>query len=274
MTAILQEDRSGFIGGTDAIRIMAGEWHQLWLEKTKRAEPVDLSRNFQVQLGIYTEPFHVAWLQQRDGYVIKTNIDPVFALYNHVQIRARSDGIVTSQPRTLLEMKHTGGNEDIRQLAYRYMPQMQLYMWVHRFDTTLFSVIMGNREPDVVEIEADEDYTKTMLASIGSFWSLVIKDKEPEEWGKEEADAAAADHKKAVIKVPIDGMIEVDMAESNAWMNAAGIYLANEEAAKNFEQSKVDLKELMPDNAAKAVGGGLVMKRAKNNALRITKEKS
>ena len=36
-------DRTLGIGGSDAKRIIEGDWHTLWLEKTKRVEPVDLS---------------------------------------------------------------------------------------------------------------------------------------------------------------------------------------------------------------------------------------
>ena len=32
-------ERKGFLGGSDAVRIMNGDWHQLWLEKTGRVEP-------------------------------------------------------------------------------------------------------------------------------------------------------------------------------------------------------------------------------------------
>ena len=44
-------DRLGFIGGSDARRIMAGDWHTLWLEKTGQQEPADLSDNLQFRLA-------------------------------------------------------------------------------------------------------------------------------------------------------------------------------------------------------------------------------
>ena len=34
-------NRLGFIGGSDARRIMEGDWHALWLEKTGQQQPAD-----------------------------------------------------------------------------------------------------------------------------------------------------------------------------------------------------------------------------------------
>ena len=48
-------DRQGFIGGTDAIRIMNGQWVDLYLEKIGETKPEDLSGVLPVQLGIWTE---------------------------------------------------------------------------------------------------------------------------------------------------------------------------------------------------------------------------
>ena len=39
-------DRQGFIGGTDAIRIMNGEWAELYQEKVGLVEPKDLDDVF------------------------------------------------------------------------------------------------------------------------------------------------------------------------------------------------------------------------------------
>ena len=45
-------NRLGFIGGSDARRIMEGDWHT-WLEKTGQQQPADLSDNLAVQLGVH-----------------------------------------------------------------------------------------------------------------------------------------------------------------------------------------------------------------------------
>ena len=56
------------LGGTDAKKIMEGEWTKLWNEKTGRSKPDDLSKIFKVQLGIHTESFNLEWLEQEMGW--------------------------------------------------------------------------------------------------------------------------------------------------------------------------------------------------------------
>ena len=51
-------DRSQGIGGSDATKIVAGTWKDLYLEKKGLKENEDLSFVLPVQLGIYTEDFN------------------------------------------------------------------------------------------------------------------------------------------------------------------------------------------------------------------------
>lgn len=266
-----KQDRRGFIGGTDVMRIMKGDWLTLYKEKMGEIEPVDLDRNFKVQLGKVTEPFHRDWL----AYQLSTIIEPCAPIeckVGNVPCRASVDAIAPAyKQRTFVELKHTGGNYSILEEAHRYMPQVQFYLMAGDFDRCVFSVIRGTEEPEHVIIEPAEDYRSNMMKRVHQFWGHVESQIPP----IDTSDWSAEDDKleKAARIVPIDGMISKDMTTSNSWMNDAGVYLANEEAAKNFEASKAALKELMPADAYEAFGGGIIMKRAKNGSLRITKEK-
>ena len=68
-------DRSTILGGSDANRIMRGDWHTLWLEKTKRQEPEDLSWNLPVQIGLHTETVNRLFFEKETGI---STIDPIF----------------------------------------------------------------------------------------------------------------------------------------------------------------------------------------------------
>jgi predicted phage-related endonuclease len=63
-------DRRGFIGGSDA-RIILGTDEaalvHLWREKRGEAEPVDLSGNLIVQLGVATEALNRQWYERNTG---------------------------------------------------------------------------------------------------------------------------------------------------------------------------------------------------------------
>ena len=57
-------ERKGFIGGSDAVKIMNGNWYELWQIKTGRVEPEDLSHKVAVQMGITTEDMNLSWFER------------------------------------------------------------------------------------------------------------------------------------------------------------------------------------------------------------------
>ena len=58
-------NRQGFIGGSDCVQIMQGNWLQLWQIKTGLIESEDLSNNLAVQLGVHTENFNLQWFEKQ-----------------------------------------------------------------------------------------------------------------------------------------------------------------------------------------------------------------
>ena len=251
---------------------MGGDWLSLYKEKLGLTEAVDLSRNFKVQLGIYTEPFHRNWLSDQTKLKIYEILDPVVRDINGAPCRAKIDGEVTGTT-WMIELKHTGGNYSVLEEAQRYMAQIQFYMLVGRYQKCIFSVIRGTEEPVHVEVDANDEYQEMLMQSVAQFWQHVAQRNPPDDdW-----IAASGFHERVeeVTKiVPIDGMISVDMSQSNSWVANAALYLTNEQAAKDFEAAKRDLKNLIPDNAYEAAGAGITLKRSKNGSLRFSKEKN
>ncbi len=66
-------ERKGFIGGSDAVKIMNGDWLELWQIKTGVKEPDDLSSNLAVQLGSYTEDFNLSWFEKENNCVLSNH---------------------------------------------------------------------------------------------------------------------------------------------------------------------------------------------------------
>ena len=81
-------DRTQGVGGSDAKRIIEGDWHSLWLEKTSRVEQVDLSDVLPVQMGIATEKLNLDWLEK---ILVENN-------HKHTEIK-RDITLIRSQSR-------------------------------------------------------------------------------------------------------------------------------------------------------------------------------
>ena len=66
----VKPDRRLFIGGSDARIIMSPDEAaliRLWKEKRGEVEPMDLSDNLVVQLGVATEALNRSWYERNTG---------------------------------------------------------------------------------------------------------------------------------------------------------------------------------------------------------------
>ena len=57
------------------------------------------------------------------------------------------------------------------------------------------------------------------------------------------------------------------MTSSNAWAEFAAVYSRTQAAHLEHEQAKVELKNLVPDDAQQAIGHGVRAKRSKSGAI-------
>jgi hypothetical protein len=68
---------------------------------------------------------------------------------------------------------------------------------------------------------------------------------------------------------PIEAVRIVDMSESNAWAEFAGIFCATRSAFLDHERARSELKGLMPEDAKEAAGHGVRPKRSKSGAVSL-----
>jgi len=263
-------NRLGFIGGSDARRIMEGDWHSLWLEKTGQQESTDLSDNLAVQLGIATESFHIQWFKnnyfvndfERASLGLKEqvrfaeNIDGVFC-------RGTVDAFLPSKDR-ILECKHTYDRNTMESCIKQYMPQIQFYMMVSGAESCYLSVIFGNRRWECVEVSHDKNYIDRMMVHIKEFWSCVESNTSP-------ATKRAMGVPVAVDtdSIPVDDMVRRDATTDNEFISRCHDYIEQEANAKSFESAKADLKAMVADNEREVYCDLLTIKRDKRGALRI-----
>jgi predicted phage-related endonuclease len=262
-------NRIGFIGGSDAMRIMKGDWFELYQEKIGAKEPEDLSGVFKVQMGILTEGFHGAWVAKMRGW----NVLPVLSMRYHEEHKWMGANLDRWLPEhgTFLEMKHSSNGVTARDKARYYMPQLQHYMAVTAVDHCFLSVIRGNDEPDICRVDADAEYIVELIKMEKAFWWHVANHEAPEL--APIGTLAIAEKKIEAIKV--DGMKIMDMTANNQWAALSTKIVENAEAAKMYDDSKEELRTLIADDCSEAYGHGITAKRDKRGrvVIRPTKEK-
>lgn len=251
-------NRQGFIGGSDTIKIMAGEWLELWQVKTGRAQPADLSDNISVQLGIWTEEFNLGWFEK----VYRCRVDRRQKSFSEeiggVPVLATIDGMFGSD---LVEAKHTNTFYNMDDIIAQYMPQIQTYMQVADAQGAYLSVIFGNSKWEAAHVARDDNYFDSLWAVVSDFWGYVLRDEEP---------VAIDTPQLSIEKIPVDQMVIRNAGTDNAFIDAAHTYVENEAAARSFESAKKSLKDMVADNEREVYCDLLTIKRSKNGALRFT----
>ena len=251
-------DRKDFIGGTDAIRIMNGQWVDLYQEKLGIVEPEDLSDSLPVQLGVHTEQFNLDWWTTRHqpGFnMAGTRVRMQFGLgsgdlnaMHGVPMFGTADMMcIDSQNKSyLVEAKHTNSFTNMEGVLERYMPQLQFYMFLHKNfcqsegfkdDGIYLSVIFGNSKWESKHISYDHAYTMNMISLIVKFWRHVQTKMPPSNRDAENPD---------ISSIAIDRKVKLDMNESNEFMSDAHDYVDTLASAKKNESAKKRLLSQIP----------------------------
>jgi len=254
--------RMGFIGGSDAVKIMSGDWHQLWLEKTGQGEPVDLSDQFNVQLGTYTEDFNIAWFEHEYNLQVLAFQHEVSTTIDGIPFKATLDGVLKEDGVDVgLECKHTSSFRKFDDILAYYTPQIQLYMKVAKLDKMYLSVIFGNQW-ECKLIERNEDEWQRMLPILKDFWNHVVNKIPPQSDMPNELPTG-------VQHMTIDNMVARDASTDNEFRDKEYYYLCHFDDAQIFEDAKKRLKALIKPNEREVYTDKLSIKRNKRGALTI-----
>tara|TARA_A100001515_G_scaffold141845_1_gene139434 strand:+ start:3598 stop:4137 length:540 start_codon:yes stop_codon:yes gene_type:complete len=172
-------NRIGFIGGSDCVKIMRGDWYDLWEIKTQRKEPDDLSYNHQVQVGIRTENYNLE-VFAKEYEVELENFQKEFVMnWNGVPLKGTIDASVKDQT-AIVEAKHTNSFTKIDAQVDRYYPQLQFYMWLSNTTLCYFPNFFGNGKPwKCVAIPKDGEFIDRLKEKLVVFWQYVLRDDEP-----------------------------------------------------------------------------------------------
>ena len=166
-------------GGTDAIKIVEGNWKDIWLMKTGRSEKEDLSNVLPEQMGIYTESFNIDWFEKQTGFEV-TNNNKIYKNPDVEFLHATVDGIIHKQ-EAIFEAKHVSPFS-LKNVVDKYYPQLQHYMLVTGLKKAYLSVLVGNLQHKIYEIEADIEFIHKLLYAETHMWAYVQADVPPPDY--------------------------------------------------------------------------------------------
>tara|TARA_B100000941_G_scaffold39567_1_gene23693 strand:+ start:624 stop:1436 length:813 start_codon:yes stop_codon:yes gene_type:complete len=261
-------ERPKTLGGSDAIRIMEGDWHTLWKEKTGRQEPANLDRVLPVQLGILSEKLNKQWFEQETEHKLlsASNQHDFTDGFRHASL----DGMVNvSDKICVLECKHTNANNTLENVIRKYMPQVQHYMQVAMMDEAYLSVIFGNgNRYEWCKVEYNNEYIKMLYEMEDTFWKQhILTDKEPENL---QAEKIIQDYTN---NIKVNDMIRIDMEKNNEFVANAHTWRSTKVQYDQHRAVGKVLKELIPANCRLAEGGGIKISRTKAGHLTIKENK-
>jgi predicted phage-related endonuclease len=249
--------RRTFIGGSDARIIMGSDEAaliRLWEEKRGEVEPEDFSRNLVVQLGRATEDLNRQWFERNTGQAIKD----VQRRIRHPVIRwmgATLDGRVEATGAVFEAKFMLPWSFSEEGAAEKHMAQLQHNMWVVNARMAALSIITGGGKWVEIALSADPLYQHLLITAERKFWRCVETGDPPRLFGIETPRP-----RLAAVRI-------VDMSTSNAWAEFASMFRRTQEAFGEHEQSKIELKGLMPEDAKEAFGHGVRAKRSKSGAV-------
>ncbi len=184
-------DRKSYLGSSDAISICdRSKWLDLYKIKMGISEPPDLSDEFKVQLGAYTEPFHLTWLKKMKPE-LKFSFDNEdgeqhHCIYNYsgdcMKLGSTPDAIIKGEEKALVEVKHCGAHyRNTDNVIQFYMPQLQHHLMCWGLDNILFSAIIGNQNPVPTWVKYSEEWGNWYIEECKSFSSYIKSSCPPPE---------------------------------------------------------------------------------------------
>jgi predicted phage-related endonuclease len=249
--------RRSFIGGSDARIIMGADEAaliRLWREKRGEAEPEDLSGHLIVQLGRVTEELNRHWYERNTGQMVKDVQRQVRHPVNR-WMGATLDGLVGATGAVFEAKFMLPWSFSEEGAAEKHMAQVQHNMWVVNARMAALSIITGGGKWVEIALAADSLYQHLLLTAERKFWRCVETGDPPRLFGVDPPRPRIA-----AVRI-------VDMSTSNAWAEFAAVFRGTRQAFIDHEESKAELKGLMPEDAKEAFGHGIRAKRSKSGAV-------
>lgn len=190
------KDRHKFIGGSDAGTIMGvNPWksrYQLWLEKTKQVEPVDISDKLAVWFGTEEEEIVAKRFCLETGKKVKRS-NMQYSCQEYPYIVGHVDRLVVGE-NAGLECKTTSAwnktEYEEGEIPPQYYWQCMQYMMLTGREKWYIAVKKDNTQFYILQVERNNDHIALLIDAECTFWDLVVNNNAPDIDGSESTSNA------------------------------------------------------------------------------------
>ena len=235
--------RSTGIGSSDAAAAIGLSSYKcslsLWLEKTGRQPPEDLSEKEAVVWGTVMEPVLAKMYAERTGRKVR-RVNAVLQHPEHPFMLANLDReVITESGTGILEIKTAGFYsaqqwEDGVPVAYQCQVLHQLAVTGHAWADV--AVLIAGQEFRIYRIERDDDKIADLIQREAQFWSWVTNDQQPDPDGSYDAQQAL------LSLFPTDNGQTLDFSESGPFNDLFAELLTLRHRKEDIEQQESTLK--------------------------------
>lgn len=213
----------------------------LWLEKTQRKQPDDLSGKEAVIWGTVLEPVLASVYAERTGYKVR-RVNAVLQHAEHRFMLANLDREVLGQPEGtgVLEIKTAGYHsapqwEDGIPVAYQCQVLHQLAVTGHAWADV--AVLIGGQDFRIYRVLRDDDKIADLIAREARFWEDVIDDIQPAPDGSDDAASALQ------WLFPQDNGQTVDLSDSTEFNALFSDLLSLRQRREEAEAQEANLRQ-------------------------------
>ena len=235
--------RSTGIGSSDAAAAIGLSSYKcslsLWLEKTGRQPPEDLSEKEAVVWGTVMEPVLAKMYAERTGRKVR-RVNAVLQHPEHPFMLANLDReVITESGTGVLEIKTAGFYsaqlwDDGVPVAYQCQVLHQLAVTGHAWADV--AVLIAGQEFRIYRIERDDDKIADLIQREAQFWSWVTNDQQPDPDGSYDAQQAL------LSLFPTDNGQTLDFSESGPFNDLFAELLILRHRKEDIEQQESTLK--------------------------------
>jgi len=203
---------------------------------------------------LVTEPLNLEWYTKKTGHILSRHGEVVqHPNYNWAAATLDAFDAIIPGP---IEAKCVGGFDPIEKVIERYQPQIQWQLEVTGCNQAVLSVIEGGRVPRLVNLDRDKAYADELMARALRLMEHVWNMTPPVEM-------------EPIELKRISALRDYNFTGNNNWAAAAADWLKHKDDAKSFKDAEEKIKEMMPNDAASAIGYQIIAKRDKANRIRI-----